>query len=196
MFDYLNGEITRREPPTVVLDVNGVGYALTVPLSSLRKLPASGSAKVLVHVHSTEDSLRLYGFASAEDRDAFRMLIGVSRVGPALAVTILSGCDAAALCRYLAEEDTAALTRIKGIGKRLAERLVVELKPMLEQIVVPGVPAEDAELGQIAGDAVKALISLGDRRKAAEAAVREALKSMPKPRSAEELTLEALRYRS
>ncbi|HOX40267.1 MAG TPA: Holliday junction branch migration protein RuvA [Candidatus Brocadiia bacterium] len=196
MFDFLRGKLVKREMPAVALDVNGVGYELTVPLSSFEKLPASGEVTLLTHVQVSEDAIRLYGFMTKQERDMFRLLLGVNRIGPALAVGMLSGCSAALLRKYIVTEDVSALQQVKGVGKKTAQRLILELKPALEGEITDSESGGDEGVRQIAVDVVMALISLQDTREQAERAVRAALKELPNPSSAAELTRVALRHRT
>lgn len=196
MFDFLRGKIVKNEISSVALDVNGVGYELTVPLSTYEKLPPSGEVTLLTHVHVCEDAIRLFGFLTKLERDTFRLLLTVNRIGPAAALAILSGCSVERLRKYIVTEDAAALERVKGVGKKTAQRLILELKPALEDEVFD-TPADAADKAKaVVADVVKALISLGDTREQAERAVRAALKETPEPASAAELTRAALRHRT
>lgn len=167
-----------KEPPVIVLDVQGVGYELKVPLSGFYDLPEVGQpAKLFVHVVYREDAQNAYGFLQARDRDFFRELIRVNSVGPSLALTILSGLTVNECVHAVNENDLVRLTQLPGIGKRTAERLVLELKPKL---AVWGVGSDQgsAVSGSSADrrllDAEAALLSLG--YKAVEA--RKALDSI------------------
>lgn len=165
---------------TLVLDVHGVGYEVTAPLGTLGRLRASGSEEVTLFIHTVvrEDALLLYGFGTLDERSAFRALIGVSSVGPKIAVGILGALGAGELAQAIAHKETARLTKVPGIGKRTAERLVLELEGKLDVSMVaplPGAPparkggkAEQltvtlTTLGFKAAEAERALTSLGSR---------------------------------
>lgn len=129
MIGRLSGTLVEKTGDYVVLDVSGVGYEVSVPASSLCRLPSTGHDVVLsVHTHVREDSLRLFGFSSRADRSVFEMLLSVSNVGPKLALALLGPFDGRELCRVIIEENLAALTSVPGVGARTAERLVVELR--------------------------------------------------------------------
>lgn len=133
MIGRLRGTIVRLGAESVVIEVGGVGYDVAVPVPALVDLPGVGEDAVLhTHLHVREDQLALYGFGSSNDRDLFRVLLGVSGVGPKVALAILSTMDADELRRVVASEDAAALTAVPGIGKRSAQKLLLELRPKLE----------------------------------------------------------------
>jgi Holliday junction DNA helicase RuvA len=157
-----------------VLDVSGVGYEVFVPLRSLGRLPIGAPATVHVHTHVREEAFTLYGFTSAEDRAAFRILIGVSGVGPKLALTVLSDLSAVELSQAIARGDRQRLEAISGVGKKTAARLLLELKDKMpnlgyvEQLIDLPVPAA---LSDTATQVCDALTHLGFSRAQAEAAV-------------------------
>lgn len=159
-----------------VVDVSGVGYEVFVPLRSLGRLPLSAPATLHVHTHVREEALTLYGFVAPEDREAFRVLLSVSGVGPKLAMTVLSDLSASELAQCVARADRARLEAISGVGKKTAARLLLELKDKLPTVnlaeVVPAaaVPAPKP-LGDAASQACDALTRLGFTRAQAEAAV-------------------------
>ena len=144
MIAHLRGEILRKSPQEVVVDVAGVGYRVLIPVSTFYRLgPEGETVRLLVHTHVREDILALYGFASGGEQALFERLIEVAGVGPKLAVNILSGIEAGELADALRASDVARLTRIPGVGKKTAERLVVELKdkmPKLAAAPEPGAP--------------------------------------------------------
>jgi Holliday junction DNA helicase RuvA len=163
----LRGTLAAKQPPLLLVDVAGVGYEVEAPMSTFYQLPATGEA-VTLHTHLVvrEDAHLLYGFASERERALFRSLIKVNGVGAKLALTILSGVSAEEFVRCVQENDTAALTRLPGVGKKTAERLAVEMRDRLEDWqggaaaaaapVQSGPPVQDA-----VRDAVSALIALG-----------------------------------
>jgi Holliday junction DNA helicase RuvA len=143
MFGRLTGTIAAQEPDgTVVLDVGGVGYELAVPLGTLgrARVDEAGRTTLWVHTHVREDALALFGFADEIERFAFRALLGVSNVGPKIAVAVLGALPAAELARAIARRDLTALTSVPGIGKKIAERLLLELRDKLV-VTVPTSPA-------------------------------------------------------
>ncbi len=179
MIGRLKGVIADRLPDgSCVVDVGGVGYEVFVPLGTVGRLPAPPEAVTLhVHTHVREDALVLYGFARAEDRQAFRTLLGISNVGPKLALAILSGMDARELASAIASQDKARFKGIPGVGKRTVERLLLELKdkltfvtaapPMAAPRRVAAAPADTSTLGTVTG----LLTSMGFKPSEAERAV-------------------------
>lgn len=133
MIGRLRGTLVRLDGESVVIDVGGVGYDVAVPVRTLVDLPGVGEdAVVHTHLHVREDQLALFGFASTDDRDLFRLLLGISGIGPKVAIAILSTMDANELRGVVAADDVAALTAVPGIGKRSAQKLLLELRPKLE----------------------------------------------------------------
>ena len=167
MYSYLKGVLSEKYPTTIVVDCNGVGYELFIPLSTYDKLPEIGrEVKILVHYSFNEsDGVRLFGFYSDEEKLLFRQLINISKVGPKLALSVLSGLSIADLIRAVQMGDVDLITTIHGIGKKSAERLIIELKDKVGDITsVPldgNYPGADSELIQ---DAETALITLGYKR--------------------------------
>lgn len=159
MIGFLRGKLVRKQPPLLVLDVHGVGYEVEAPMSTFYDLPDTGN-EIVLHTHLVvrEDAHILFGFASETERRLFRALIRVNGVGPRLALTILSGISADAFARCVRDNDTAALTRLPGIGKKTAERLVVEMRDRLDQ--VQGETGGDSR-GTPREEALSALVALG-----------------------------------
>lgn len=159
MIGWLRGKLLRKQPPHLLLDVQGVGYEVEAPMSTFYGLPDSGTEITLyTHLVVREDAQVLFGFASEAERRLFRSLIRVNGVGPRLALTILSGVSTEQFVHAVRANDTAALTRLPGIGKKTAERLVVEMRDRLESLdagspVGGGAPARD--------EALAALVALG-----------------------------------
>src|SRR5439155_10735154 len=150
----LTGRLAAKHPPQVLVDVGGVAYELDVPMSTFYALPAAGDAVILfTHLVVREDAHNLYGFASAEERAAFRQLIRISGVGARTALAVLSGMSVHDLARSIAEQDAARLTRIPGIGKKTAERLLLELRGKLAE-------GADARPAGRASEALQALVAL------------------------------------
>ena len=174
MIAFLRGRVLDKHPNRVVIDVNGVGYELYVPLSTYYDLGEAGTEVALrVHTHVREDALQLYGFLTILEQQLFERLIAISGIGPKLAVAVLSGIDSRELVSSIQRADVARLTRIPGIGKKTAERMVLELKDRLAE-VAPPVEADGAERPQVdhaRDDLVSALENLGYHRPLAEKAV-------------------------
>jgi Holliday junction DNA helicase RuvA len=183
MITFLHGLLAESFPNRAVIDVGGVGYAVHIPISTYDALPAAGQpVRLLTHLQVREDSHDLYGFASEEERDLFRLLVNqVSGVGPKLALAVLSGMPVPAFKSCVARNDLTALGRIKGVGKKTAERIVVELRDKVGVAAAwQAASAGGAPLPQShANDAVLALVSLGYRQPDALKAVEAFLKEAP-----------------
>ncbi|GMG87240.1 Holliday junction branch migration protein RuvA [Biformimicrobium ophioploci] len=203
MIGRLKGILAEVQPPQLLVDVNGVGYEVLAPMTTIFQLPTSGSA-VTLHTHFavSETAQQLYGFSSVNERQLFRTLIKVNGVGPKMALAILSGLDAQALARCVAEDNVAALTKVPGVGKKTAERLIVELRDKLPEMEAGGAAPELTELAgasspkasndQLA-EAESALIALG--YKPADAA-RMISRAQSEDASADSATLIRLALRS
>ena len=170
MIGRLNGEILECTPEEVLLDVSGVGYRVRIPLSTYYAVVASGGARIALHVHThvREDALALFGFATAQERVAFERLIAISGVGPRLALSVLSGIEAVELDRAVRDDDRARLERIPGIGRKTAERILLELRngthrPGRKRPGDPGTGETGSTRGEggLRSDAVSALVNLG-----------------------------------
>jgi Holliday junction DNA helicase RuvA len=154
----LSGVLLAKEPPSVLLDVNGVAYEVDVPMSSFYNLPAVGERTVLLtHLQVREDVQQLFGFGTAAERDAFRQLLKISGIGARTALSVLSGMSVDELAQAVAAQDAARLTRVPGIGKKTAERLLLELKDKLE----PALATRTSTAQDGAADIVRALVALG-----------------------------------
>ena len=166
MIGRLRGTLLDKQPPYLLLDVQGVGYELQAPMTTFYELPATGGTVTLyTHLAVREDAHQLYGFAKTSDRELFRHLLRVNGVGARLALTILSGMDAGAFAGCIQAGDTAALVRLPGVGRKTAERLIVEMRDRLEALsgitlVQPGTAIPRA-LATPTEEAVTALIGLG-----------------------------------
>jgi len=175
MIGRISGTLAHKAPGEITVDVGGVGYQIFIPLSVFYRLPDLGEKVSLhIHTHLREDALQLFGFLEPEEKQVFLLLNSVAGIGPKLAVTVLSGIPADDLAKALREGDHARLVSIPGVGKKLAERMIVELRDK-----VISLPAQEATLGdgsQLTRDAVSALVNLGYRRPEAENSVREIAK--------------------
>lgn len=179
MITYLEGTLREVLPTQVVIEVHGVGYEVFIPLSSYDRLPTPGQAvRLLTHLQVREDAHVLFGFASTEERDLFRLLVTrVSGVGPKLALAVLSGMDVGRFKAAVVDSDIASIAKISGLGKKTAERIVLELKDKLGVAAAwEAASAEHAPTAEAraANDAVLALIALGYKQVDAAKAVREA----------------------
>lgn len=173
MIAKVRGTLEHKTPGEVIVDVGGVGYQLFTALSVFYRLPEVGEpVTLLVYTHVREDALQLFGFFDPAEKQAFVLLTGVSGIGPRLALNILSGMAAGELLGALRDGDVARLVSIPGVGKRLADRMIVELRDKIE--VLPEAVPEPADPG-IRGDALSALVNLGYRRPDAERVVRQVL---------------------
>ena len=199
MYHYLNGKIAEKTPAAVILDVNGVGYEVRISVNTFSALPDLGqTAKLLTHFVVREDAQILFGFASEEERELFRLLLSVSGIGPKMAMTLLSGMTLAELKTAIREGALPVLSSISGIGKKTAERVIVELKDKL-----PRETGKDSKdilhdmnvSDQAVEDAVQALIALGYAKQKAKEAVQKVLKSLlGKKVSVEEIIRAALKH--
>jgi Holliday junction DNA helicase RuvA len=186
MIARLSGILIRKSTTQCVVDVHGAGYRVMVPLSTFYELPEAGSDVVLqIHTHVREDAINLFGFHTEEEREVFELMISVSGIGPKLAVNVLSGISAADWLRAIAAEDIKRLTGIPGVGRKTAERMVLELKDKAVKLgsdeKTAGQTAERTD-EQMKDDALSALVNLGYRGSAAKEAVdrivREATESL------------------
>ena len=196
MYAYISGTLAEKKPTHAVLDAGGVGYFLHIPASSYDKLPAVGKpAKLLTSYVAREDAHTLYGFASDGERQTFETLIGVSGVGPKLALAALSAMSPAELRDAVIGGDTGMLTRIPGVGKRKAEKLVVELRDKMAALdgVQIASGTGDSATAEARADARAALEGLGLARAEAEKRLRKILRENAGLQSAEEMIRLALR---
>jgi Holliday junction DNA helicase RuvA len=174
MIGQLRGRLADKRPNQVLVDVGGVGYVVAVPLSTYAALDELHTeVTLLIHTHVREDALSLYGFLSSREKHLFEMLLSASGVGPTLALKILSGMSAEELIPAIRGYDLARLTRIPGVGRKTAERIVVELKDKLEAVVITEQKPSTASPAGVEADVISALINLGYDGRTAENAVAE-----------------------
>jgi Holliday junction DNA helicase RuvA len=191
----LQGVLLRKEPPALMLDVGGVGYELEAPMTTFYELPAVGERVTLyTHLVVREDAHLLYGFVREAQRRLFRELLKVNGVGPRVALAVLSGLSDEEFCRCVAEEDIARLTKVPGIGRKTAERLVIEMRDKLPKDI-PMSASTTTAAGPVApgdpvSEAVSALVALGYKPNEASRAVRS---TSTKGLSAEEIIRQALK---
>ena len=199
MISYLQGKIVQKNQTELIIDVNGIGYTVSIPLSTFEKLEhTEGQVKILTYMHVREDIMQLYGFATETEREIFRLLISISGIGPKMAQGILSGLSTNEFKQAILDGNIAALTSISGVGKKTAERLIIELRDKLgrtetsETNVVP-----TSKLLKARAEAAIALMSLGYSRQDADRVLRAVSeRSGGKDLSVEELIKAALRYAS
>ncbi len=178
MYDFLEGQVAGRSPTRLVLDVGGVGYEVLVPPGMA--FPARERLRVWTHLAVREDSHTLYGFPDEATRDLFRALLGVTGVGPKVALAVLSGLPAAELVAALVAGDSKPLVRVKGIGQRTADQILLDLRGKAARLAPAGAaPAKPASTEVALEDAITALISIGYSEKDARKQVERAAKSVP-----------------
>ncbi len=199
MIASLTGRLTRKAPDYLILDVSGVGYQVFVPLSTFYRMPDEGAeASLHIHTHLREDILALYGFSEPAEKDLFLILLGVSGIGPKLALTVLSSLTTDEIAAAIQSSDDQKLYAIPGIGKKTAARMILELKDKVKHLVTASAPAGRPRQADVdVDDAVSALMNLGYKRNLAEDAVQMVLRTHPEL-SVEDLIrqgLQALRKR-
>ena len=193
MIARLSGTLAGKSPTEILVEVGGVSFAVHIPLSTFERLgEVGGTVAVFTHLHVREDALQLYGFATEGERELFRMLIGVSGIGPKMAQGILSGIAAAELKNHILTGNAGALTAVPGVGRKTAERLVVELRDRIARTDGGAVTAAFAGEGAgVRNEALLALTSLGYNRAAAEKAIRGAIQETPDAGSSVEALIKA-----
>ena len=173
MIGSLRGKLIEKRPNQILVDVNGVGYQVQIPLSTFASLAAlHAETSLLIHTHVREDQLTLYGFATAREKQCFELLISASGVGPSLALKILSGMSIEELVPAIRKSDLAQLVKIPGVGRKTAERIVVELRDKLVVIDVPEA-GKPSTRSQLEDDVASALMNLGYDAKSVERAVEQ-----------------------
>ena len=175
MIAQLRGILIEKHPNQAIVEAGGVGYDVTIPVSTFTRLPDTGAeVRLRIYTHVREDALALYGFLTQDEKALFEKLIGVSGIGPTLAVKILSGLAAADLIHAIGRGEVERLVRVPGVGKKTAERMVLELRDKLPAVSGEEPEASAAALSAIDQDVLSALLNLGCGRPQAEAAVRKA----------------------
>lgn len=179
MIASLRGALVEKHPNQIVVDVNGVGYDVTIPISTYSALPDAGEeVSVRIHTHVREDMIALFGFLTGDEKLLFEKLISVSGIGPKLGITVLSGLAAADLTNAIRSGDIQKLIRIPGVGRKTAERIVLELRDKVDLIAGVAAPASTEKsmpFTDIEHDVLSALMNLGCQRPAAETAIRKAV---------------------
>ncbi len=193
MISFLDGVLVSKSPTEITIDVNGVGYSVHIPLSTFEKLDGVNQrVKIFTYLHVREDAMQLFGFATEPERELFRLLISISGIGPKIAQGILSGMSTQELRQCIIAGNVVALTTIQGVGRKTAERIVVELRDKVGKVEETTATSVGKETS-IRSEALSALLSLGYTRSTAEAALRTVLNER-KDLSLEELIKQALRH--
>ena len=197
MIARLSGVLIQKSVTQCVVDVHGAGYRVIVPLSTFYELPEAGQPVVLhVHTHVREDAISLFGFHTEEEREVFQLMISVSGIGPKLAVNVLSGISAEEWVRAVSVEDLKRLTGIPGVGRKTAERMILELKDKAVKLGSEAMPAGTAAVrtdDQAKEDALSALVNLGYKGSAAKDTVERIVKEASEHLSLDQLLKKALR---
>jgi len=195
---YLEGKLIEKSPTHLILEINGVGYSVNIPVSTYSSLGETGKmVKVLTYQHVREDELKLYGFSTKPEKELFELLISVNGVGPRMALSILSCISVQEFQRSVLQEDLDVLTAISGVGKKKAQRLIVELKEKLGKIdlgVKKDLEEKEAVCVPALDEAVLALVSLGYTKPDAKKALERVVENIDKALPVEELIKGALKY--
>ncbi|HEU4345932.1 MAG TPA: Holliday junction branch migration protein RuvA [Candidatus Binatia bacterium] len=195
MIAQISGTLAHKVPGEVVIDVAGVGYQVLIPLNVFYGLPDIGAPiSLYIHTHLREDALQLFGFQALEEKQIFLLLNSVAGIGPKLAVNILSGIPAEELAQAVKQGDQIRLVSIPGVGKKLAERMIVELRDKFATLQPQRVPAAHSDGSQLSQDSISALVNLGYRKNEVEKNVRDVIHDGK--RSLEEIIKEVLRRMS
>lgn len=195
MLSYLIGTLAEKSPTEATVEVGGIGFTAQISATTFAQLPdVDHRVKLFVHLHIREEALVLYGFATEEERAVFKLLLSVSGVGPKMAQTILSGMDVALLREAIISNNLAALAGIAGVGRKTAERIVLELRDKILKLDLKAAPiAVQTDMQQARSDAYSALLALGFAKPMAEKAVRAAIAEMPNAKT-EDLIRLALKH--
>lgn len=193
MIARLTGKLIQKSPASIVVDVQGVGYEVFIPLTAFYQLPEIGEPiSLFIHTHLREESLKLFGFMQEADKQMFELLIRINKVGPKLAIAIQSGMTTQDLTRAVFENDISKLSGIPGVGRKTAERLALELKDKLSEMnLEPEKTATAAPGNGLRDDALSALVNLGYKKAQAEQALKKVWRDEAKP-SLEELIRDSL----
>ena len=193
MIARLTGKLAVKNPDEIVLDVGGVGYQVFIPLSTFYELPERGDVLTLqIHTAIRENAFELFGFLTAKEKEVFKLLLSVTKIGPKLAQNILSGIACDELTTAIASSDIIRLRGIPGIGQKTAERIILELKDKVPKAQAAG--QEAALPGELFDDALSALLNLGYKRQNAERAVKRAINEAGRDTHLEEIIRLSLKY--
>ena len=199
MIALLTGQIAHKSPDHLIIDVNGVGYRVMIPFSTYYELPEEGTVSLHIHTSVREDAIQLFGFPDPAQRDLFQMMIAVSGIGPRLAMNILSGITPEDLAAALSRGDLARLVRIPGVGRKMAERMVLELKERILKAGFTAAAGRGEALPEAAGmedDVLSALLNLGYKEAAAKSALEKAAREVAEPATLDGLLKGALKILS
>ena len=177
MIGYLSGKIILSKPTRITLDVNGVGYVINISINTFEKISDKSSASLFIYTNVKEDSISLFGFYTESEKEMFELLISVNGIGPKLALSILSGIQVGELKQAITSGDVSKIVSVPGIGRKTADRLMLELKSKVGSVATEG---EEAVPFNIKNEAVAALTTLGYNSKQAERSVRDILSADPK----------------
>ncbi len=192
MFDFIYGNIAYKNPTTAIIETNGIGYKINIPLSTFEKISNKEKVKLHTKLSIRDDEIKIYGFYSLEERDLFNLLLSVNGVGSSVALTILSSSSISQFERYVVSNDPKSLQRIKGIGKKTAERIILELKETIKSVLPDSKSSTETKNIAIISDAIMAMISLGYAKPEAEEAVNKASGNIDVTEGVEVLIKEAL----
>lgn len=200
MIARISGQLIYKSLSHVIVDAHGIGYRVFVPLTTFYELPDTKNPVTLhIHTHVKDDAINLFGFYSSEEKVVFQLMISVSGIGPKLAMNILSGISASDLIRAVSQGDVNRLVRIPGVGKKMAERIILELKDkMMKLDLYESIDKDDSSIStdEMKGDALSALINLGYKNPGAKMALDRIVSESPKPMTLEVLLKKALRILS
>jgi Holliday junction DNA helicase RuvA len=200
MIALLRGQLLEKHPNRLIVDVQGVGYDVQVPVSTFYQAGEPGQNVTLrIHTHVREDQIALFGFASMLEQQLFERLISVNGIGPKLALAVLSGIEPKDLVTAVQQTDVARLTRIPGVGRKTAERITLELRdrlPAIAELPAAGGAIVEEAHGSVRDDVISALVNLGYQRPAVEKAVERVLKAADAPSEFEDALRQALRHLS
>jgi Holliday junction DNA helicase RuvA len=178
LIGYLTGKIISKKPTKILLDVNGVGYSVNISISTFEKLPdLNESTSLYIYTSVKEDAIDLYGFSIPAEKEMFELLISVSGIGPKLAQSLLSGIQVDELKYAIDEGNLSRITAVPGIGRKTAERLLVELRDKMDKLTETSIPAGAGAPSSVRSDAIAALVNLGYNIKTAEKVVRNIINS-------------------
>ncbi len=193
MFDFISGLIVEKAPASLTIEANGIGYKIFIPLSTYEKIEEKSDAKIFTKLYIKDDELKIYGFFSREERALFDLLHSVNSVGPNMALAILSGSSVTQFKEMVLSNNVRTLQKIKGIGKKTAERIVLELKESIQAVVPGKISSVDMQKTVVVSDAIMALIALGYARPVAEKAVKSVAENFDVSGGVELLIKESLK---
>lgn len=193
MFDFITGRMVCKRPTYLIVESGGIGYLINIPLSTYDNMPDHGVVQVFTQLFIRNEQIMLFGFATTDERDVFRLLISVNGVGPKIALSILSGSSIVEFKHAVISEDVNTIKTIKGVGKKIAERIVLELKETIKNTMFTDTIDKKDEQDTMALDAITALVSLGYVRTEAQKAVDKALKMYDLKNGVEGLIRQALK---